>query len=304
MLAARSTKGQSAAFRSQRRWSSQVFGIGVRVGAAGAAGRTAVRWLLPVPARLLRRGMAGQTRGQRVLREATARKNTTFLLYVTATAVLVLGLSYAAVPLYRAFCQASGFSGTTMIPDSDRIAEMVPAEDRLLRIKFNADTGATMRWDFRPLQKEVYLVPGETSLAFYTATNPTDKPVIGISTYNVVPYDCGAYFNKIQCFCFEEQRLNPHEQVDMPVFFYIDPEFCDDPAMRKVEEITLSYTFFEAKDTAGLEESVAAGYPMPSDELVALRHKYDKAGAPSDKEAAAPSDKEAAAPPVKEAEAA
>lgn len=122
------------------------------------------------------------------------------------------------------------------------------------------------------------VVPGETALAFYRAKNPTDKPITGISTYNVVPFEAGQYFNKIQvvrqalgqaavcsrppasslmdsfslvslqCFCFEEQRLNPHEEVDMPVFFYIDPEFDEDPRMARVETITLSYTFFEAKE--------------------------------------------------------
>jgi len=89
--------------------------------------------------------------------------------------------------------------------------------------------------------------PGETALAFYTACNPTDAPVTGISTYNVIPFEAGQYFNKIQCFCFEEQLLNPHEQVDMPVFFYIDPEFAEDPKMETVDTLTLSYTFFEAK---------------------------------------------------------
>uniref|UniRef100_A0A8C3LXJ8 Cytochrome c oxidase assembly protein COX11, mitochondrial n=1 Tax=Chrysolophus pictus TaxID=9089 RepID=A0A8C3LXJ8_CHRPC len=92
------------------------------------------------------------------------------------------------------------------------------------------------------------VVPGETALAFYKAKNPTDKPIIGISTYNVVPFEAGQYFNKIQCFCFEEQWLNPQEEVDMPVFFYIDPEFAEDPKMAKVDSITLSYTFFEAKE--------------------------------------------------------
>lgn len=118
------------------------------------------------------------------------------------------------------------------------------------------------------------MVPGETALAFYRAKNPTDKPITGISTYNVVPFEAGQYFNKIQvewqvqlmclctpwssmitssvfclqCFCFEEQRLNPHEEVDMPVFFYIDPEFDEDPRMARVDTITLSYTFFEAKE--------------------------------------------------------
>ncbi|NXT82692.1 COX11 protein, partial [Zapornia atra] len=92
------------------------------------------------------------------------------------------------------------------------------------------------------------VVPGETALAFYKAKNPTDKPIIGISTYNVIPFEAGQYFNKIQCFCFEEQWLNPQEEVDMPVFFYIDPEFVEDPKMAKVDLITLSYTFFEAKE--------------------------------------------------------
>lgn len=90
------------------------------------------------------------------------------------------------------------------------------------------------------------MVPGETALAFYSATNLTDHPITGIATYNVIPFSAGQYFHKVQCFCFEEQRLNPNEQVDMPVFFYIDPEFDDDPAVYKVNEITLSYTFFES----------------------------------------------------------
>jgi len=113
-----------------------------------------------------------------------------------------------------------------------------------------------MRWNFKPQQYEIKVMPGETALAFYTAKNPTDKAVTGISTYNVVPFEAGAYFNKIQCFCFEEQQLNPHEEVDMPVFFYIDPEFTADPRMEFVDTITLSYTFFESKDGLNI--------PMPS----------------------------------------
>lgn len=121
-------------------------------------------------------------------------------------------------------------------------------EDRIIKIQFNADIGASMRWNFKPQQHEIKVAPGETALAFYTAKNPTDSPVIGISTYNVVPFEAGQYFNKIQCFCFEEQQLNPHEEVDMPVFFYIDPEFANDPKMELVDTIMLSYTFFEAKE--------------------------------------------------------
>ncbi|CAI9533266.1 unnamed protein product [Staurois parvus] len=177
------------------------------------------------------------------------KRNKTVLTYVTAAAVGMVGMSYAAVPLYRLYCQSTGLGGTAVAGhNSDQIESMEPVKDRVIRVTFNADVHASLHWNFRPQQSEIYLVPGETALAFYKARNSTDKPVIGISTYNVIPYEAGQYFNKIQCFCFEEQRLNPHEEVDMPVFFYIDPEFAEDPRMGGVENITLSYTFFEAKE--------------------------------------------------------
>ncbi|KAF5280576.1 hypothetical protein FQR65_LT00327 [Abscondita terminalis] len=179
------------------------------------------------------------------------------LYYITAAGVLVVGLSYAAVPLYRIFCQAYSYGGTTAAGhDADKVETMTAVQNRPIVIKFNADTVSSMRWNFKPQQREIQVKPGETALAFYTAENPTDTPVTGISTYNVVPFEAGQYFNKIQCFCFEEQQLNPHEQVDMPVFFYIDPEFAQDPKMEFVKEITLSYTFFEAKE--GLQLPVPA----------------------------------------------
>ncbi|XP_054762923.2 cytochrome c oxidase assembly protein COX11, mitochondrial-like [Lytechinus pictus] len=183
---------------------------------------------------------------------AWRERNKSVMLYVIAGAVLVVGFSYAAVPLYTVFCQATGLGGqATAGHDIEKVETMAPVRGRELVIRFNADTAASMRWNFRPQQTEVKVVPGETALAFYSAMNPTNKPIVGISTYNVVPFDAGQYFNKIQCFCFEEQRLNPHEQVDMPVFFYIDPDFDEDPKMAKVTNITLSYTFFESKE--GLE---------------------------------------------------
>lgn len=151
--------------------------------------------------------------------------------------------------LYRLYCQTTGLGGSAVAGHaSDQIENMVPVKDRIIKVTFNADVHASLQWNFRPQQTEIYVVPGETALAFYKAKNPTDKPVIGISTYNVVPFEAGQYFNKIQCFCFEEQRLNPQEEVDMPVFFYIDPEFAEDPRMVNVDLITLSYTFFEAKE--------------------------------------------------------
>ncbi|XP_036326854.1 cytochrome c oxidase assembly protein COX11, mitochondrial-like [Rhagoletis pomonella] len=176
------------------------------------------------------------------------------LYYLTAGGIFAAGASYAAVPLYRMFCQAYSYGGTTTQGhDADKVETMQKIEDRILKIRFNADIAASMRWNFKPQQYEIKVVPGETALAFYTARNPTDHPVTGISTYNVLPFEAGAYFNKIQCFCFEEQQLNPHEEVDMPVFFYIDPEFTRDPKLENVDTITLSYTFFESKEGLKLQ---------------------------------------------------
>jgi cytochrome c oxidase assembly protein subunit 11 len=166
----------------------------------------------------------------------------------------MLGGAYAGVPLYRMICQTTGLGGEIKQGhDATKVATMKVNRNRVIRVRFNADTASSMQWNFKPHQAEIKLLPGETALAFYKAKNPTDKPIIGISTYNVVPFEAGQYFNKIQCFCFEEQRLNPHEEVDMPVFFYIDPEFCEDPKLEKVDMITLSYTFFEAKQGLNLQ---------------------------------------------------
>ncbi|KAL7638583.1 UNVERIFIED_CONTAM: hypothetical protein RMT77_011155 [Armadillidium vulgare] len=171
------------------------------------------------------------------------------LYYIIAIGVLTVGLSYAAVPLYRIFCQSYSYGGTTSTADpSAAVESMIRRDDREITIRFTADVSASMTWNFRPQQVEIKVKPGETALAFYSARNPTNKPVIGISTYNVLPFEAGQYFNKIQCFCFEEQMLNPNEEVSMPVFFYIDPEFADDPFMEKVQDIVLSYTFFEVKE--------------------------------------------------------
>ncbi|XP_034831152.1 cytochrome c oxidase assembly protein COX11, mitochondrial [Maniola hyperantus] len=169
--------------------------------------------------------------------------------YMIALGVMTVGISYAAVPLYRIFCQAYSYGGTIGQSEANElISKMTAVKDRPIKIRFNADVASSMQWNFKPQQGDITVVPGETALAFYTARNPTDKPVVGISTYNVIPFEAGQYFNKIQCFCFEEQQLSPHEQVDMPVFFYIDPDFMEDPRMEYVDEIVLSYTFFEAKE--------------------------------------------------------
>lgn len=126
-----------------------------------------------------------------------------------------------------------------------------------MTIHFSAEVNDKMPWTFEPLQENVTCLIGETVLAFYEATNTSDEPIIGISTYNVTPQKAGLYFNKIQCFCFEEQRLEAHESVNMPVLFFLDPEFLDDPALHGVENISLSYTFFK------VDESVDQGLMTP-----------------------------------------
>ncbi|XP_076615277.1 cytochrome c oxidase assembly protein COX11, mitochondrial [Chaetodon auriga] len=204
---------------------------------------------LPLRSHTQSRGAKSRNRKSKSQEEDWKTRNKTVLTYIAAAGVGMIGLSYAAVPLYRLYCQAAGLGGTAVAGhDADLVETMKPVKERVIKVAFNADRHASMQWNFRPQQTEIFVVPGETALAFYRAKNPTDKPITGISTYNVVPFDAGQYFNKIQCFCFEEQRLNPHEEVDMPVFFYIDPEFDEDPRMARVDTITLSYTFFEAKE--------------------------------------------------------
>lgn len=173
-----------------------------------------------------------------------------------AIVVFVFGLSYASVPLYKVFCQVTGFGGTTQRVNDLQKKIITPlANGKLIKVDFTANVHSTMPWKFKPSQHSIKVVPGETALAFYTVTNPTDKPITGVATYNVFPPKSGLYFNKIQCFCFEEQRLGPHEEVDMPVFFFLDPDLIDDPAMNNVTNITLSYTFFKTDSDEGVVEN-------------------------------------------------
>ena len=163
-----------------------------------------------------------------------------------AVAMTVFGVSYASVPLYKVFCQVTGFGGTTQVADEKKAKAIKPVEGgEIVKVYFMSSVHSEMPWKFVPTQKEVRVVPGETALAFYTVKNTANHPVTGVATYNVHPPKAGLYFNKIQCFCFEEQRLSAHEEIDMPVFFFIDPEMVDDPAMENVRNITLSYTFFK-----------------------------------------------------------
>jgi len=173
-------------------------------------------------------------------------------LTLSLVVVGMVGLSFAAVPLYRIFCQVTGYGGTT------QVAEAAPekAGERNFTVRFDANVDPRLSWAFAPLQRAVEVRVGEQVLIFYQARNLTDKTLFGTATFNVTPLKAGQYFNKIQCFCFTEQRLEPGEAVDMAVSFYVDPAVSEDIDLDEVETITLSYTFFE--DSEALEDSEAA----------------------------------------------
>lgn len=162
-------------------------------------------------------------------------------LYLVGVVVTMASLSFAAVPFYDWFCRVTGFGGTT------GVAEAAPDTilDQTVVIKFDASTERGMPWQFRPVQREMTVRIGENALAFYEAYNPSDKPVAGTASYNVAPDAAGGYFQKIACFCFTEQVLQPGERVQMPVSFFVDPAMVTDPEGQFVKEITLSYTFYQ-----------------------------------------------------------
>ncbi len=155
--------------------------------------------------------------------------------------VLMGSLAWAAVPFYDWFCRVTGFGGTT------GVAAAAPEDilDRTITVRFDASKAKDMAWEFKPVEREMEVRIGETGLAFYEAYNPTDRPIAGQASYNVAPYSAGGYFQKIACFCFEEQVLQPGERVEMPVTFFVDPEMVEDLEAKYVHTITLSYTFYE-----------------------------------------------------------
>ncbi|MHA1600311.1 MAG: cytochrome c oxidase assembly protein [Alphaproteobacteria bacterium] len=171
-----------------------------------------------------------------------SRRNTRTGIVLAGVVVGMVGLAFASVPLYRLFCQVTGYGGTT------QTAEQAPTEtiDRTITIRFNADVDPKLPWMFQPNQRQVSVRVGESKLAIYTARNLSDAPVNGTAVFNVTPLKAGLYFNKVQCFCFDEQRLEAGEEVEMAVSFFIDPAIMDDRNLDEVKTITLSYTFFRA----------------------------------------------------------
>jgi cytochrome c oxidase assembly protein subunit 11 len=181
------------------------------------------------------------------------RKLTAFT--AVCAAVGMLGLAYASVPLYRLFCQVTGYGGTT------QVAEAAPGAvgERTMTVRFDASVHRDMPWDFQPAQREVVVRVGEPTLIHYVATNPLSVPVSGQASFNVTPDKAGKYFDKVECFCFTEQRLEPGQTVDMPVSFFIDPAILQDRKLDGVDTITLSYTFFRLDEPVQLSGAAGAG---------------------------------------------
>jgi len=170
---------------------------------------------------------------------AVAQKNNRTALIMALVAAGFLALAFASVPLYRMFCQATGFDGTPLR------AEKAPgAVAGQIGVRFDANVDPKLPWRFEPVRKQVRVAPGARSTIYYRATNLTARPITGEATFNVTPASAGQYFNKIECFCFTEQTLKPGESVEMPVVFYVDPNIRKDGDTKAIDEITLSYTFY------------------------------------------------------------
>lgn len=185
---------------------------------------------------------------QRQQAERVKMRNRSAAYYSGSVIMFFLGLSCVAVPFYRYLCKRTGWGG---VPITDaRIFtpdKVIPiSTNKRIKISFTCQASGILPWKFTPLQKEVYVVPGETALVFYRAKNMSKEDIVGMATYSVTPDHVAPYFNKIQCFCFEEQRLAAGEEVDMPVFFFIDPEFAKDPSMKNIDDVVLNYAFFKA----------------------------------------------------------
>lgn len=178
-------------------------------------------------------------------------RNARVVFLSAATVAAMIGLTYASVPLYRLFCQVTGFGGTT------QRAEAAPKEsvDHTVSVRFDANTSGKLAWNFHPVQSQVKVKLGEQTMAYYEAVNHSNETVTGSAVFNVSPPQAGAYFNKIQCFCFTEQTLKPGEKVEMPVTFFVDPDMLKDPDAAGVDEITLSYTFYPVDKPKAVTEA-------------------------------------------------
>ena len=189
--------------------------------------------------------------------EALARKNRRLGFAAAGFVTFMVGLSFAAVPLYDLFCRTTGFGGTPMIGQA---APATPGT-AFVTVRFNAQTHPQLPWRFEAQQPAMQIRVGEEALVFYTARNTGTTPVTGISTYNVTPDIVAKYFHKTACFCFEEQTLEPGQSVDMPLSFWIDPRIAEDPATRGIRTISINYTFFRSLNDAERAGALANAGP-------------------------------------------
>ena len=188
--------------------------------------------------------------------DVLARRHRRVAFALVSVVGVMVGMAYAAVPLYRLFCQVTGYGGTPQIAakGSTRVV------DRTIVVRFDANVAGGLPWEFRPKQTTMEVKLGDNVVAHYTATNRASRQTKGTAGFNVAPESAGAFFNKVECFCFTEQTLKPGETADMPVSFFVDPAILDDPDAKKLSEITLSYTFYPM-DAAKVGETPAAVQP-------------------------------------------
>ncbi len=175
-----------------------------------------------------------------------ASSNTRVAVLCVGLVAGMTGMAYAAVPLYDLFCRVTGYGGTTQTAEN---SYGVPIIDRDITVRFDANISPALAWNFKAAQRDVTMKLGEQTHVAYFADNPTDKPLTGSATFNVTPQSAGAYFNKIECFCFTETTLQPGEKLEMPVVFFVDPELIDHIETENIHTITLSYTFFPKEPT-------------------------------------------------------
>ena len=167
----------------------------------------------------------------------------------------MVGLSFAAVPLYRMFCQVTGFGGTPQVADAAPSTVL----SRTIKVRFDTNVDTDLPWEFKSEQRAVDVRIGESALVFFKVHNPTDKPVSGTAGFNVAPEIAGRYFAKIECFCFQQQTLAAGQSIDMPVTFFVDPKIVEDESAKNIEEITLSYTFYRSDDPSDVAAALEDG---------------------------------------------
>jgi cytochrome c oxidase assembly protein subunit 11 len=201
------------------------------------------------------------------------RRNAVVAGAVVAVIFGMVGMSFAAIPLYRLFCAATGYAGTPSIG----LAAAPGSSGQTIRVRFNADTNPGLPWTFAPDQLEVSLNLGDEQVAFYHATNLSGRPVTGMALYNVTPEKVGKYFHKTACFCFNKQTLSANQSMEFPVSFWVDPAIRNDPNTADVKVITLSYTFFRSLDDAEKSGALARAGPHVGPMSAAEREEKSKA---------------------------